>query len=1303
MAKQKAKEAKQVDELKGVIELEPPIAPQKLPFLVRGSGWSTFPLTMQIDREEIRPQRILLGSPVEGGFRPSPQGEFLLEMTTRNLEPGRHVVRVKPLCNPRFGSATKTLEVVAIPARTPGKRNESEDARRRREIKEDGGGGALMRRLDWFRRRFGHLGYIPEGVRVAQVSSVRKLRDRSDKATGPAGDVPGQPVPGVCNWTPTGPGPVVVSPTTAFSGRAISIAFDSVGIDTIYVGAANGGVWKTTDRGLTWSPKSDFQNSLAIGTIAIDPHNNLRVFAGTGQYGEAVGTLYGNGILYSANGGDSWTELATSTFQRDEISKIVFDPSDATSQTMLLSSRQGVYESTDGGMNWTLLRAGAASDLVLLETGPGIQLIAGFAGSGIFTATRTGMGWSSWTQFVSTEFPTAFQRIVLGQCRAHPNRIYAAFSDGYNVAGIAKTQNGGNSWTRVTPPLVTDVNTQSATSGATPHVHNLTITDAAMLANTLVYTSGPASAGPAHTHTVTLTAQQLSDLRDGFATIVVTSSSASGHTHLFVLNRRLSGQTWYNFHVSVHPTNSDIVYYGEVRLWKTSTGDGPWTQLPILHTDNHAFAFAPDDANQLWSVGDGGVYMSPDAGASFQHRNRDLQTLEYISVAQHPQWETIMIGGTQDNGTHRYTGQPAWEFSDGGDGGFTAINPSLPTRMYHEYVSTTFYRSDSSGALGTWALKNSGVTGGAEFYAPFVLDPSSPSVCYFGGSQLFRSDNNADSWSAITSLIIGNITAIAVHPMDSNTIYVGTTGGRVYSVQKTGATWALADVTTTEITGPDLPAGVYISDLAVDPVGNVWISLSSVLWSETTGEFSNDHVYRRPAGGGNWTSRSTGLAQANPVNSIIIDPADSNRLFCGCDLGVFRTDNAGMNWVAWDQGLPNVTVFDLQIHGPRRLLRAATHGRSIWERHIDAASCPLVDLYMRDNILDSGRVQPTPEALHPFTGNWAGHWQSEDIKVDGPEPNFQTTNPVGNYVDFASLQHRTVRRDRTNRFYVQVHNRGVNIAHSIQVRAFFAPTSPGLPPLPGDFWTGGRPFSGTPSGPNWTPVGPTINLGDLEPGEPGVAEWDWFVPNSSPQHSCLLAVATCTEDPITGVGTLNPDQLVVNSKHVTLKNLNVQDAVAGTASPPEQAMMVELHASSQEDRVAFLRFQWGTLPRKSRVLLVFTFGPDKRPVLEASPEEWKRLSIEVSDKYARVFPKTTPDSCGREISYDRRRVLVISPGDRDYSDLPGIRLTPGVPVRMGMNLITPKEAKGTYVFDLVRVSGKQIIGGVTYQIKIKPA
>ena len=1302
MDRSKASKAKSRDNTKPTLGLEPGITQPGFLFRLRGSGWKVVPLRVFLGKITVRPQRILLGVPVADGFRPAPNGEFLVELSARDLQPGKHPVLVKALCDSLGLSASTHLEITPPPSRIAGRKKESADEKRRRDVKQAGGGGPLMRRADWFNRRFGHLGFIPDGLRIAQVGAVRRLRDVVARKPASFGDnAPGQPVPGTCNWTPVGPGPVIVSSTTSFVGRVISIAFDTTAPDTIYVGAANGGVWKSTDRGQTWSPKSDYQMSLAIGALAIDPNNHLRVFAGTGQYGAAVGTFYGNGILYSDNGGDSWAELATGTFQRDEISRLLFDPTDATSQRMFLSSRQGVYESLNGGISWTVLRAGAASDLVLIVNGANVQLIAAFDGSGIFTATRTGATWSVWTQYVSANFPAVFGRVVLGQSRNHPDHIYAAFSSGGGIAGIAKTIDGGTTWNFVTPPLNSDVATASSSAGATAHAHDITLSNAALTGGTLIYTTGPASTGPAHTHTVTLSAAQLATIRDGTGSVSIFSSTDSGHSHQFFLDRRRSGQTWYNFHISPHPDNPDIVYYGEVSLSKTTTGDGPWTALPILHTDNHAFAFAPDDPNQIWSVGDGGVYMSTDAGTTIQHRNRDLQILEYISISQHPQWETIMIGGTQDNGTHRYTGSPAWDFVDGGDGGFTAIDPDTPRRMYHEYVRSIFYRSDSNGAPGTWVYKSSAITGSSQFYAPFELDPSNPSTCYFGGDELWRSADNADSWAAITSTIPDTIAAIAVHPTDSNTIYVGTTAGRVFQVQKTGSTWGIPDVTTTEITATGLPASVYISDLAVDPTGNIWLTLASILWSETNGEFSNDHVYRRASGGGAWVSMSTGLAQANPVNSIVIDPANSNRLFVGCDVGVFRTDTGGMSWVPWDPGLPNVAVFDLKIHGPRRLLRAATHGRSVWERPIDAMSCPVVDLYMRDNILDSGRVQPTPEAAHPFDPTiWAGHWTSEDIKVDAPQPSFQTVAPVDNYVAFASLQHRTARRDRTNRFYVQVHNRGVAVAHNVQVRGFFAPASAGLPPLPADFWTGARPFSGTPSGPNWTPVGPTITFAALEPGEPGLARWDWLIPNSAPQHSCLLAVATCTEDPITGVGTLDPDLLVVSSKQVTLKNLTVENAVSGTEMPPEQSMTADIHARSPGDRRADIRILWGNLPRKSRLLLVFSQGPDKKSVLDPTAE-WKRLGIELSNEHARHFPPATTDALGCPLPFDRKRVLVVSPGDRDHTTIPGIRLHHGAPVRIGINLVTPKDAAGVYGFDIVRVAGKRILGGVAYQIHVK--
>src|SRR5258705_5342708 len=715
MATSNGSKASGTSRRKPTLSVEPKITQAGFDFRLRGSGWDVVPLEIALGKGPVRSQRILIGSPVIGGLRPAPNGEFLIELSPRDLPVGKHRISVRALCESLSLKASTSFEVAPYPARIRLSK-ETEDEARGRDSKAAGGGGPLMRQLHWFERRFGHLGFIPDGVRKVQLDSVRKLRRRRPEGNEFDDDPAGQPVPGTCNWTPIGPGPVIVSATTAYVGRVISITLDPTNPDIVYAGAANGGVWKSTNRGRTWSPKSDYQMSLAIGALAIDPNNHLRIFAGTGQYGSAVGTYYGNGILFSNNGGDSWAELATATFQRDEISRLIFDPTDPTSQRMLLTSRQGAYQSIDGGVNWTLLRAGAASDLVTIVSGGNLKVIPAFHSVGLVTATRTGMSWSAWTQFTSAVFPTGpFGRIVLGQCCKQPNNVYAAFSSGVGIAGMAKTADGGANWTAVKEPLSVDVNVWSSVGGAPAHQHLVTLSNANLTGGTPSYTLGEPTPRAPHTHTATLTAAPLAAVKDGTGSVSVTSSATNGHTHTFFLDRRPSGQTWYNFYMAVHPNDPNTVYYGEVSLWKTATGDGPWTRLPILHTDNHAFAFAPDDFNQIWMAGDGGIYMSANGGGTIEHRNRDLQILEYIRLQQHPPWETVMIGGTQDHGTHTYSVRPAREFSDGGDGGFTAIDQGTPSRMYHEYVSTSFYRSDSNGALGSWAAKNSGITGGSEF------------------------------------------------------------------------------------------------------------------------------------------------------------------------------------------------------------------------------------------------------------------------------------------------------------------------------------------------------------------------------------------------------------------------------------------------------------------------------------------------------------------------------------------------------------------------------------------------------------
>jgi len=401
-------------------------------------------------------------------------------------------------------------------------------------------------------------------------------------------------------------------------------------------------------------------------------------------------------------------------------------------------------------------------------------------------------------------------------------------------------------------------------------------------------------------------------------------------------------------------------------------------------------------------------------------------------------------------------------------------------------------------------------------------------------------------------------------------------------------------------------------------------------------------------------------------------------------------------------------VFDLAIHGPRRLLRAATHGRSVWERPIDVAICPIVDLYIRDNILDTGRLQPSPE-YQPDPFNPAinvYHWQSADIKVDAEEgtlPTYQTATPINDYVSFVTLQHRTARRNQTNRFYAQVHNRGVSKATKVQVRAFFcADAHAGLPTLPTNFWSGGMPFSGTPMGTDWIAIGLTQTFAELNPGLPGVKEWDWFIPATANQHSCLLTVSTCTEDPLDGTGITSPDYLVVNRKQAALKNLQVEDAVMGMPLQPDQAFILYLRAPYQHESYGDLVFHWGSLPKETLLFLTFETLPDNKTVVLASLEDLKQQGVTLTREKEKFFPEKQEGRCGEIRRFDLKRIYQLSPTKDRITTISSVRIPYDRSVAIAINLVLPKNMKEEAVqFDILQQLEKRIVGGCTYLLRPK--
>lgn len=1184
-----------------------------------GAGWGDCPVAFLVDRErEAIPAVVLLGGASGGTVRPV-GGRFLVLFNLPGLKAGRHKITAIQLVRGHESSETVEFKLEDVP--------------------ETGKDGRPSHR--WFRRREHFTKErFPDGVNRRPGSRLRALEHRDAmraKGRKPSPDQPGPPVsPGV-NWYCIGPsvvrrGQVFGTTTTTWatapiSGRITSIAYDPLDTNIVYAATAQGGVWKSTDGGLNWRPKSDYAASLAIGCVTVDPSSpvggkSVRILAGTGEPNNSD-SYYGAGMLFSSDGGETWAQRGAATFVRAAFSTIAVDP--ANNQHLYAATDIGVYESTDEGVNWTQIEPGICFDLIVDWANPGNpELYVGKSGVGVRRSTDGGATWST----LGGGLPASGGRVALARAPSDANTLYAAFANGSALTGIFRTTDGGTNWTA---------------TAATP-------------------------AGV--------------------------------------------GQAGYNLVLGVHPTDANTVLFGEVSLWRTTNAGAAWARVstgsPGIHPDQHAVAFHPTNGNLVFVGNDGGVFYSTDGGVTYTHRNKDLATLQYFICANHSLWDAVMLGGTQDNGAQRYLGHPAWEHSALGDGAYAAINATTDTRRWFEsrWSSFPIFRSDTAGAPGSWVDKKGTIaTNGNWFYPPFEMDPNDSRVLFVGYERLWRTTNSGDSWTSITGTLVGgttNITAIAVAPSDSNTVYVGMQNGSVFRVTQSMGTW-----TATNVTSAPLPAG-QISDIAIHPTNAsiVYVTTSNLIFSEGAGEFTNDHVFRTVDAGTTWVNRSAGLAQANPVNAIAIDPANPDTIYIGCDVGIFRSTNGGGAWATWDDGLPNCSVQDLKFFAPRRILRAATHGRSIWERPVDAAAMPLTDIYLRDDVLDTGLATPGPSGVeHPFNVGETVYWyQSPDIKVDAPDPvsgTYQTPSRDIDYVQFEELVHDNPRRDTWVRVHVQVQNRGNTPATNVSVRAFWANAGGGLPNLPVDFWT---------AFPNvdpadisvWHPVGPARTVAEIYPGQPRIASWSWLVPSGAPNHTCMLAVARSDQD---GVVTTALDiATAVNAdNNVTLKNLHVDNVVPGSGGADEGSGPYFIDfADFSRKNLMDIRINPGTLPVGTIVQLFLT------EFKSALPLKKSLIGLEIRERKPVKLPGRPEQACGEPTRYLADRAFVLKVGKPRQGKLsrhPGISgIVPdgkGLSAAIFVKLPRSVKAATSAVFYVEHWSGGRLVGGSEYELRVR--
>src|SRR6185312_13131265 len=273
----------------------------------------------------------------------------------------------------------------------------------------------------------------------------------------------------------------------------------------------------------------------------------------------------------------------------------------------------------------------------------------------------------------------------------------------------------------------------------------------------------------------------------------------------------------------------------------------------------------------------------------------------------------------------------------------TNLGACLATKDSWEFRGAGVSPDPSASCDGTAKKASNGfnISDAVNFYPPIALGPGAPNTLYFGTDRLYRSVNRGDTMTLVSQgpLSSAPISAIAISRQNDNIRLVGTSAGKVFATITGSST--LTDITPSlpsDPNGDPSPNLKYISRVAIDPVNsNIAYLTLSYYTPAAQGIFKTTNLNLTGSGTVSWSAIGAGIPSI-PIDAFVIDPLNSNRLFAGTDIGVYVSENGGATWTPYGIGLPRVAVFDLAIQPTSRILRAATHGRGVWEIPVVAPS-----------------------------------------------------------------------------------------------------------------------------------------------------------------------------------------------------------------------------------------------------------------------------------------------------------------------------------------------------------------------------
>jgi len=705
---------------------------------------------------------------------------------------------------------------------------------------------------------------VPAGARTRALQQIDQI-ERNARA----GKISGRATAAQSAWKFIGPQPVAYPNGYLNSGRVSSLAIDPRSNDTVYLGAAEGGVWKTTDGGTTWTPLTDNQPSLAIGALTIDPSNPDTIYAGTGEEDFAYDSYNGTGILKSTDGGQTWTNTV-GPFDQVSISGLSVNPTDST--TILASSSIGIFRSSDAGATWNSMLSGVATSVFFDPQQPQIAWAAlggifGATANGVYRSADKGLTWARASGSAPNSLPSgsAIGRIQVVNAPGSLNTAFAVMANpisgaGATLNGIYQTNDAGAHWNKL--------------SGV------------------------PDFCNP---------------------------------------------QCWFDLVIEQNPENPLVLVAGGMTFNVVSVdGGATWQSVPNTrvgqpHADDHALVFSAD-GTRVYLGNDGGVWSAgliQSANFTWKDLNTGLGLTEYYpNLSIHPSNPLIALAGSQDNGTHLYGGQTMWPQLVGGDGGWTAIDPSQPQTAFISLPYVSLYRTQNLSNPNDFIPVTHGIdlNDRQRFISSYIQDPVTPLRMFYGTDRLYGSTDGGGIWQAIspdvTDAPAGTpstnqtfvISTIAVSPADPNRIYTGSVSGAVFVTPDGGNTW-------TDVSGT-LPFR-SVTKIATDPV-NPLVAYATFSGYAVPGEAIQGHIFVTSDGGNTWADISATLPNI-PVDDFVIDPDVPNTFYAATDAGVMISPDGGATWTTLGTGLPRVVVMSLVLHRPTRTLRAATHGRSVWD------------------------------------------------------------------------------------------------------------------------------------------------------------------------------------------------------------------------------------------------------------------------------------------------------------------------------------------------------------------------------------